>query len=70
MSEQKFLRPADGVKVRRPDGGHLAEAGENVEMDNYWRRRLTQGDVVEVKPAADAVVARAADTSRGKVNRE
>ena len=70
MSEQAFLRPAEGVKVRRPDGGHLAEKGETVTMTSYWQRRLADGDVVEVKAAGDSAAARTADTGRGKGNRE
>ena len=55
MNEQQFLRPAKGVKVRRPDGRHLAEDGETVTMSAYWQRRLAAGDVVKgvaAKPAA------------------
>lgn len=70
MSQQKLLRPAEGVKVRRPDGAHLAELGETVTMTGYWQRRLADGDVVEVKAAADSAGARAADTGRAKNSRE
>lgn len=59
MSATKHLRPAPGLKVRRPDGRHLAEAGETVEFTSYWQRRKAAGDVVEVteqaKPAAVTV---------------
>lgn len=52
MSETKLLRPAASKKVRRPDGKHLAESGETVELNSYWRRRLDAGDVIEVEDRA------------------
>lgn len=70
MNESKVLKPAPGVKVRRPDGArkHLAEAGEEVTMSSYWRRRLAAGDVVEVAPAK--AVAEVKPAPAGKGNRE
>lgn len=70
MSEQKFLRPAAGVKVRRPDGGHLPEDGATIEMTSYWQRRLADGDVIQSKPAAPAAVDRVPEAGRSKSNRE
>lgn len=70
MSEQKVLRPADGVRVRHPDGRALAEHGENVTMSTYWQRRIAAGDVVEVAGAAPAETAKGAGDGRGKSNRE
>lgn len=55
MSDTKLLKPAPGLKVRRPGGARLDEAGEHVTMNAFWARRLAAGDVVEVaeaKPAA------------------
>lgn len=41
------LKPArPGLQVRKPDGGHLAQEGEEVIVTTYWRRRLRAGDVV------------------------
>jgi len=53
MAATKVLKPAPGLKVRMPERQmrHLAEAGEAVELGDYWRRRLADGDVVEVKGA-------------------
>lgn len=51
MSKRTFIKPADGLKVRRLDGVHLSADGETVVLDSYWRRRLLAGDVVEAKPA-------------------
>lgn len=48
MSENKVLRPVAGARVRHPDGQVLAENGDPVAMNPYWRRKLAAGDVVEV----------------------
>lgn len=48
----KTLKPADGLKVRKPDGQHLKASGEPVEITSYWQRRLIAGDVIEVAEAA------------------
>lgn len=52
----KKLKPAnDKINVRDPiTGEHLLAAGANVELTSYWRRRMRDGDVVEVpaKPKA------------------
>lgn len=69
MSNQKKLRPAEGVKVRHPDGRHLAEQGETVTITAYWQRRLAEGDVVEVKEAAPIQADASAAVGRNK-NRE
>jgi len=49
-----FVKPAPGVKVRDPHSRlHIPETGLEVpDTDIYWARRLADGDVVEVKPAA------------------
>lgn len=71
MSNSKFLRPAEGVKVRHPDGRHLADKGEQVTMSSYWQRRIAAGDVVEGAEAAPAVTAKGAGDGRAsKANRE
>ncbi len=51
MSERIFIQPAPGLTVRKPVGGYLAEAGEEVNRDSYWLRRLADGDVLLAKPA-------------------
>ncbi len=70
MSEQKHLRPAPGLKVRRPDGAHLSETGETVVVNSYWQRKLDAGDVTEFKPVVQTAVDNEADTGRSKKNRE
>lgn len=49
-----LIKPAPGIKVRDPASRLIVpEAGiEVAEHDTYWIRRLADGDVVEVKPAA------------------
>lgn len=70
MSEQQVLRPAKGVKVRHPDGRHLAEDGERLTMSSYWQRRLAAGDVVKGAAPAKAVAAKGTGDGRDKGKRE
>ena len=52
MNDRVFIKPAaqpagqPPLKVRKPVGGHLAEAGDWVNLDSYWQRRINDGDVV------------------------
>jgi len=46
-----IVKPASGLKVRKPDGSHLAEDGEDVADTPYWRRRLADGSVVVAETA-------------------
>lgn len=45
-----FLKPAEGRTVPDPNGGVLPAEGRNVELTQYWMRRLDDGDVVEGAP--------------------
>ena len=48
-----FVKPATPeIKVRKPVGGYLSPKGEEVNDESYWRRRISDGDVVLVEPAA------------------
>ena len=50
-TERKYLKPADGLKIRNPETGrHMPPDGEWVSMDTYWRRRLRDGDVTASRP--------------------
>jgi hypothetical protein len=40
-----FAIPAEGMRVRKPDGSVLNPAGEPVERDSFWLRRQRDGDV-------------------------
>lgn len=45
-----FLKPAEGLRVLRSDTRvPLAAEGEEVEMTEYWHRRLRDGDVVQAE---------------------
>lgn len=69
MSDRLFVKPAQPngadapLKVRKPTGGHLAEQGEYVPDESYWRRRLNDGDVVQADPPKEAAAARAGKSS-------
>jgi hypothetical protein len=56
MLKRIFIKPASGLKVRKPfDGAHLSDSGETVVCDQYWRRRIIDGSVLEsVKPTKTA----------------
>lgn len=55
MTDHLFVKPAPGLKVRRPEraGEHLAPEGDAVPSNSYWHRQLRDGSVV----AADAPAA-------------
>lgn len=48
------LKPAPGLVIKKPDGSKLAADGEPVPRTSFWLKRLADGDVNEVKPAAKA----------------
>ena len=60
MDKRIFIKPTPQpageppLKVRKPVNGHLAAAGEWMQRETYWLRRLADGDVVET-PAPDPV---------------
>ncbi len=47
MSQNKFLVPVGDLKVRHPQGGYLAPTGDHVVVDSYWRKRISDGSVIE-----------------------
>lgn len=51
MSEIIRIKPAGANLVRNPDAGmrHVRPEGERVQLSKYWRDRLRDGDVIEVK---------------------
>jgi len=47
MTETMFVRPAPGVRVRNPQNRqHIPESGAHVPRDQFWMRRLADGDVL------------------------
>lgn len=65
MSNRLFVKPGvptppkgsketpQPFKVRKPSGGYLADEGEFVPDESFWRRRMADGDVVEATPPAE-----------------
>lgn len=52
--KQIFVRPANGLLIRLPDGaGHLPAEGMEVEDSLYWQRRIADGDVTLGEPAQE-----------------
>ncbi|WP_299733992.1 DUF2635 domain-containing protein [uncultured Endozoicomonas sp.] len=49
-----ILKPANGLKVRKINGQHLAAEGEPVRMSAYWLRRLKEGSCIKVQKAKSA----------------
>ena len=45
-----YVKPASGLKIRKPGGQVLAEQGEDVPCSSYWMRRLKEGDIKKAKP--------------------
>ncbi|MBQ4781956.1 DUF2635 domain-containing protein [Pectobacterium versatile] len=41
----KHLKPKGGVRVRKPDGTYLNDAGEDLPLLSYWLRRIAEGDL-------------------------
>lgn len=49
-----YLKPKEGLIIRKPDGSKLAAEGERVPRTSFWLKRLADGDVINLKPAAKA----------------
>ena len=49
-----YLKPATWLVIKKPDGSNLDADGEKVQRTSFWLKRLVDGDVNEVKPAAKA----------------
>ncbi len=49
-----YLKPKEGLSIRKPDGSKLAAEGERVPRTSFWLKRLADGDVIILKPAAKA----------------
>jgi hypothetical protein len=50
-----YVKPVAGRQVPDPDrGGFLPEEGREVKSQQYWLRRIDDGDVIEVAQPAEA----------------
>ncbi len=48
-----YVKPVEGRTVADPyQGDDLPAAGRDVEANQYWFRRVADGDVVEAEPPA------------------
>ncbi|WP_137971866.1 DUF2635 domain-containing protein [Pseudomonas sp. F(2018)] len=50
----EYLVPAEGLKVRHPQGGYLPPEGDYVVLDSYWRRQLADESVQKGQPPKPA----------------
>lgn len=57
-----YLKPAPGITVPDPERGNaaLAPEGREVELTQYWQRRMNDGDVLESTPVDAAAAASSA----------
>lgn len=60
MAKTATVKPAPGLRVPIPGTPPkvLPESGAEVPLDEYWRNRLRDGDVIEVTPAAAATASK------------
>jgi len=55
MSDLKFIKAADGRKMRDPFSRMVLKAeGQWVAWISYWQRALAAGDVIEATPPGEA----------------
>ena len=55
MTTRIKLNPAEGRLVRHPGPSYKAlEAGESVEQNSYWLRKVAAGDAILVEDEAQA----------------
>lgn len=48
-----LIKPAEGKRVRCPDGALLTDNGIHAPLTNHWRRARTRGDVTVAPGVAD-----------------
>lgn len=49
-----YLKPKEGLTIRKPDGSKLTAEGERVPRTSFWLKRLADGDVLTVEEAQAA----------------
>ena len=59
------VKPTEGRQVPDPARGDtLPPEGRTVEPNQYWQRRVADGDVVEAQPPVEAEAAKAKTKSK------
>lgn len=61
-----FARPAPGLSVPLPDGSPWPADGAEVALDQYVRRRIADGDLVEVPRPYDPARLSASELAQGR----
>jgi hypothetical protein len=52
MSDKLKVKPREGVNVRRVESGkHIDAKGEDVPNNSYYRRRIKDGDLIDINAA-------------------
>jgi hypothetical protein len=65
LTDKKFYKPAEGVSLPLSDGRPWPTEGDWIDLDQYARRRIADGDIVAAKPPA-IVAEPEAETKKGK----
>lgn len=65
-----FVKPAEGLHLRAPDGTVIPAAGMAVPHDAYVQRRLDAGDLVEADEVAEAPSEATADAAPARPRKE
>ncbi len=56
MDKKLFVKPAEGLKLRRPERNHthLPLEGDWVPNNRFWRSHIKDGSAVETEPPKPA----------------
>jgi len=65
LGDQIRIKPASGIKLRKPDGQLLAAEGEIVVANSYWFRRLQDGDIEEIADVQEPSVVQTDTKTKG-----
>jgi hypothetical protein len=64
MTERRWIKPLVG-RVPTPDRGTLPAAGDQVDWDNYWQRRMNDRDIAFMSDAEIKAAEKARDKPEG-----
>ena len=60
MSDKLTVKPAEGVNVRRVENGkHIDAKGELVPNNSFYRRRIKDGDLIDMNASEKAAAEKA-----------